>query len=66
MIDTPRVPALAVSLAALAVAVAIAYLVIVVYIVPRIDLGAADHRIVLLVRGGAVAFFSGCAFSHPT
>ncbi|MGI8983222.1 MAG: ATP-binding protein [Acidimicrobiales bacterium] len=55
---------LAVGLSLLAVAVAIVYLVIAVYIVPRIDLAAADRRIVLLVRGGAIAFFTGCALSH--
>ena len=45
-------------------AVALVYLVIAIYIVPRIDLGGADRGIVLLVRGGAAAFFSGCALSH--
>ena len=55
---------LAVGLTALALAVAVVYLVIAIYIVPRIDLGGADRRIVLLVRGGAAAFFSGCALTH--
>jgi multisubunit Na+/H+ antiporter MnhB subunit len=51
-------------LALLAVAVAIVYVVIALYIVPRIDLDRADRRIVLLVRGGAMAFFMGCALTH--
>ena len=64
MADKATVTPIAVSLALLGVAVAIVYLVIAAYIVPRIDLGAADSRIVLLVRGGAIAFFSGCALTH--
>jgi two-component system, sensor histidine kinase and response regulator len=64
VVDIATVTFLAVSLAVLGVAAAIVYLVIAVYIVPRIDLGEADRRIVLLVRGGAVAFFSGCALTH--
>jgi signal transduction histidine kinase/CheY-like chemotaxis protein len=55
---------LAALLATLAVAVALVYLVIAFYIVPRIDLGGANSRIVLLVRGGAGAFFIGCALTH--
>jgi len=51
-------------LAALAIAVALVYVVIAVYVVPRIDLAKADRRIVLLVRGGAGAFFVGCAATH--
>ncbi|CAA9488513.1 MAG: sensory box histidine kinase/response regulator [uncultured Solirubrobacteraceae bacterium] len=55
---------LAFSLAALAVAVALVYFVIAYYVVPRIDLGGANRAIVLLVRGGAVAFFIGCGLTH--
>jgi len=58
------VTALALSLAALAMVVALVYFVIAGYIVPRIDLGGADRRIVIMVRGGAAAFFIGCAFTH--
>ena len=57
-------PALALSVAALAVVVALVYVVIAVYVVPRIDLGGADRGVVLLVRGGAAAFFIGCALTH--
>ena len=64
MVDNATVTPVAVSLAVLGVVVALVYLVIAAYIVPRIDLGQADRRIVLLVRGGAIAFFSGCALTH--
>ena len=56
--------ALALTLATLAVATALVYVVIAIYIVPRIDLNKAGPRVVVLVRGGAVAFFMGCALTH--
>jgi len=64
LVDNALVAPLAVTLAGLAIAVAIVYLVIAIYIVPKIDLGGADPRVVLLVRGGGAAFFIGCAFTH--
>ncbi len=56
--------ALALTLVVLAIATSLVYVVIAVYIVPRIDLEKADPRIILLVRGGAIAFFMGCALTH--
>src|SRR5205085_10134913 len=58
------VTTLALTLAILAVATTLVYVVIAIYIVPRIDLDRADPRVVVLVRGGAVAFFMGCAMTH--
>ncbi|MEY2397783.1 MAG: hypothetical protein QOJ00_957, partial [Actinomycetota bacterium] len=56
--------ALSGTLATLAIATSLVYVVIAIYIVPRIDLDKADPRVVVLVRGGAVAFFMGCALTH--
>ena len=57
-------PTLALTVALLAIVVALVYFVIAVYVVPRIDLDRAPRKIVLLVRGGAGAFFVGCALTH--
>ena len=61
---TASMTLLAFSLIALAIAVALVYFVIAYYIVPRIDLGGANRAVVLLVRGGAMAFFIGCGLTH--
>jgi diguanylate cyclase (GGDEF)-like protein len=44
--------------------VALVYFVIAAIVVPKIGLGAASRRFVVLVRGGGTLFFVGCGLTH--
>lgn len=51
-------------MAALAASVAFAYSVIAIVVAPRIKMPTASPRLVLAIRGSAIAFFIGCGLTH--
>jgi diguanylate cyclase (GGDEF)-like protein len=53
-----------IAMAALAGIVALAYFVIAIVIAPRIKMPSASPRLVLTIRGAAIAFFVGCGATH--
>lgn len=53
-----------IAMAALAGTVALAYLVIAIVVAPRIKMPTASPRLVLAIRGAAIAFFVGCGATH--
>lgn len=53
-----------IAMAVLAGTVALAYFVIAIVVAPRIKMPTASARLVLAVRGAAIAFFIGCGATH--
>jgi len=51
-------------MAALAASVALGYFVIAIVVAPRIRMPSASDRLVLAIRGAAIAFFIGCGATH--
>jgi len=51
-------------MAALAASVALGYFVIAIVVAPRIRMPSAPDRLVLAIRGAAIAFFIGCGATH--
>ncbi|MDX6708072.1 MAG: hypothetical protein QOK16_2444 [Solirubrobacteraceae bacterium] len=53
-----------IAMAVLAGSVALAYFVIAIVVAPRIKMPSASPRLVLAIRGSAIAFFIGCGATH--
>lgn len=51
-------------MAFLAASVALGYFTIAAVVAPRIKMPSADRRVVIAIRGAAIAFFIGCGMTH--
>ena len=51
-------------MAVLVASVAAGYFTIAAVVAPRIKMPSASDRLVLVVRGAAIAFFIGCGMTH--